>query len=168
MRGDPDEQQDQQRDQHGGRQQPALGEQESGLLRWVAEHAPVTVRDVWQGFGEPRGLAKTTVQTVMERLRQKGYLVRAKQRPGGFFYRPAGAPGDLLRGLVRDFVRRTLGGSLSPFVAYLAEGRQLTDEEFAVLTRVAREAEQAEQAQHQAHTEAAANKENGGDEQQHR
>jgi len=35
----------------------------------------------------------------------------------------------MLRDLVRDFVTKSLGGSLEPFVAYLAEEARLTDEE---------------------------------------
>jgi predicted transcriptional regulator len=59
---------------------------------------------------------------MMERLRKKGYLVRAgADGEGSFRYSPAVAPQAVLHNLVRDFVQKTLGGSLSPFVAYLAD-----------------------------------------------
>jgi predicted transcriptional regulator len=42
----------------------------------------------------------------------------------------------VLRGLVREFVEKTLAGSLSPFVAYLAEAKELAPEELAELRRM--------------------------------
>ena len=46
-----------------------IGDQELALLRYVAEEGPVTVGQAAEGFGAPRGLARSTVLTVMERLR---------------------------------------------------------------------------------------------------
>src|SRR5438105_9120796 len=98
-----------------------LGEQEKAVLRYVADRAPVSVREVAVEWGEPRGKARTTILTMMERLRDKGYLIRAKGPDAStFLYSPAVPKTDLMRGLVRDFVERTLGGSVAPFVAYLA------------------------------------------------
>lgn len=119
-------------------EKPPLGEQELEILRHVAEHAPISVREVSEQFGDPRGLARTTVLTVMERLRQKGYLSRRKQ--GGIYVYSAVIPqAQLLKGLVREFVEKTLGGSLSPFVAYLAESKQLSPREIAALKAVMQE-----------------------------
>ena len=38
--------------------------------------------------------------------------------------------------VVTDFVEKTLGGSLSPFVAYLTRSADVSDEELADLERV--------------------------------
>ena len=109
-----------------------LGEHELQVLRFVSDRAPVTVRDAAEHFAETRGLARTTVMTVMERLRKKQYLVR-EPSDGGYSYRPARAKTEVLQGLVGDFIERTLCGSLTPFVAYLAERRQVTPEEMEQL-----------------------------------
>ncbi len=98
-----------------------LGDQELEVLRFIAGRAPVTVREVADEWGVPRGRARTTVLTMMERLRKKGYLIRDGVEEGAFQYRATVAPQAVVRNLVRDFVRNTLGGSLSPFVAYLAD-----------------------------------------------
>jgi predicted transcriptional regulator len=114
---------------------PTLGDQELDVLRFVAEHAPISVGEVAQQFGEPRGLARTTILTVMERLRKKGYLTRSKpERPAR--YSPRFPQTEVMRGLVREFVEKTLGGSLSPFVAYLAEAKGLSEVELTVLRRL--------------------------------
>lgn len=117
---------------------PQLGEQELEALRFVTDRAPVTVRVVAQEWGEPKGLARTTILTMMERLRRKNFLVRWKSEtePGAFLYGPVQEKSVLMRSLVQDFVERTLGGSLSPFVAYLADAPGLSDKEQADLRRL--------------------------------
>jgi predicted transcriptional regulator len=106
-----------------GRRSGGLGDQETELLRFVAEQAgPVTVRDAAQAWGEPRGLARTTVLTMMERLRAKNQLGRTKTSDGNWAYALLVPKDALLHNLVHSFVERTLGGSVSPFVAYLTEG----------------------------------------------
>jgi predicted transcriptional regulator len=119
-------------------EKPPLGEQELEVLRFIAARAPAPARDVIDHFAEERGLARTTVLTVMERLRQKGYLGR--RRHGGVFqYSPQVPQEEVLQRLVRDFVEVTLGGSMSPVVAYLARTRRISDAELAELERLAEE-----------------------------
>jgi predicted transcriptional regulator len=117
-----------------------LGEQESALLKWVAEHAPASVAEVTDGFGSAQDLARTTVLTVMERLRRKGYLKREKA--GGVFKYSPSQPHDLqLRQLVSRFVEKTLGGSVDPFVAYLADEARLSDDELSRLKAIVQDLE---------------------------
>src|SRR5438270_6648878 len=104
---------------------PALGALQLEVLRFLSERGPLSVGDAAAQFGEPRGLARTTVLTMMERLRKKGYLGRAKAA-GIFRYSPQSPQEDVMRSLVRDFVERRLAGSLTPFVAYLAEEHDLS------------------------------------------
>ena len=113
----------------------SLGDQELTLLRYVTDHAPVTVREAAAQFGEPHGLARTTVLTMMERLRTKGYLTRGKDA-GAFEYRPVVAKTELMQTLVHDFVEKALGGSLSPFVAYLTEAQGLSERELSDLRKI--------------------------------
>ncbi len=97
-----------------------LGEQESALLAWVAANAPAGVAQIVAGWGADNQLARTTVTTMLERLRAKGYLSRAKSG-GAYAYAPQHEHETQLRGVVGRFVEKTLGGSLDPFVAYLGE-----------------------------------------------
>lgn len=113
----------------------SIGDQELALLRHVAEAGPVSVGQVAESFGAPRGLARSTVLTMMERLRQKGYLEREPVE-GVYHYRADSSPGELLQGAVRAFVERTLSGSVSPFVSYLTERSEVSDEELAELEQL--------------------------------
>lgn len=112
-----------------------VGEQELSVLRYVAEHGPATVGEVVERFGEPQGLARSTILTVMERLRQKGYLTRRKV-DGVYQYASPVKEGELLRDVVGDFVQRTLSGSLSPFAAYLSDADDVSDKDLAQLQDV--------------------------------
>lgn len=112
-----------------------IGDQELALLRYVAEVGPASVGQVAEGFGAPRGLARSTVLTMMERLRQKGHLER-EPVGGVFHYRADSSPGEVLRGAVRTFVEKTLAGSVSPFVSYLTERSEVSDDELAELERL--------------------------------
>src|SRR5215469_7230393 len=112
-----------------------IGRAELEILHYIHDNYPVTVRQVAEQYGEGRGLVRTTVLNVMERLRKKGCLVR-KQSDGLFYYSPKQNKADLLRKLVREFVEKSLGGSLSPFVAYLADEAKLTQSEISELKQI--------------------------------
>src|SRR5262245_51336657 len=114
---------------------PSLGDQELALLRYITEVAPVSVGEVTAGYGEPNGLARSTVDTVMERLRKKGYLTR-RQQDGVFRYTPTVTPQELMNGLVKQFIEGTLNGSLLPFVAYFSQQNRLSAAELAELERL--------------------------------
>jgi len=111
---------------------PVLGNQELLLLNYIAERAPLSVGEAAEDFGKAHALARTTVLTMMERLRQKGRLTREKVG-NTYQYRPSIPRDELQRGLVDEFVRKALGGSLGPFVAYLAHDARLTEEEIGQL-----------------------------------
>ena len=105
------------------------------VLQYILEHHPIPVREVAEHFGGTHGHARTTVLTLMERLRTKGYLTRRKIDQLNH-YSPSGPKNELLQGLVREFVQKALGGSVSPFVAYLSGEARLKPEELDELKRL--------------------------------
>lgn len=109
-----------------------LGEQESALLRYLADNASISVGEAAECYGKQHGLARTTILTVMERLRKKGYLVRTKVQ-GVFRYTSCLSRTEVLAFLVGDFAERMLEGSLQPFVAYLVENPRVTADELTQL-----------------------------------
>ena len=111
--------------------------QELECLLYLAQHGPLTATDLWDAFGAPRGLARTTVLTVLERLRTKGHVVRRREN-GVFVYRALEGHVETMRRSVGQFVDRALGGSISPFAAYLSERTDVTDEELTALNRAVR------------------------------
>jgi predicted transcriptional regulator len=115
---------------------PSLGSQELELIRFISEsQIPLSAREIVRLFGEPRGLARTTILTMLERLRKKGYLVRTVIE-GIYHYQCQVSKGEFLQGIVRNFIEETLEGSLSPFVAYLTQEAKINDTELAELKQL--------------------------------
>jgi predicted transcriptional regulator len=117
------------------RDRPQLGDQELAVLRFVGDRQPVSLREVADEFGEPNNLARTTVHTMLERLRKKRFLARSK-KSGVFLYKLAGEQEDVMNRLVESFVERTLGGSVGAFVAYLAQSKRLQPDEVEALGKL--------------------------------
>lgn len=113
-------------------QPKSIGDQELALLQYLAERGGATVGEAVEEYGAPRGLARSTVLTMMERLRAKGRLDRL-QVSGVYRYTSLAAAGEVMRGVVKSFVEKTLGGSVSPFVTYLTEEAEVSAEDLAEL-----------------------------------
>jgi len=113
----------------------SLGDQELELLRFVSENGSVTAGEAAAKYGEPNGLARSTVETVMSRLHKKGYLDRV-QTEAGYRYQPTMEPQDVVGGLIERFVEKTLGGSMVPLVNYFVRQEKFTEEEIAELQQL--------------------------------
>jgi predicted transcriptional regulator len=121
----------------------SLGDQELALLTYVSEHGPLTAGEAATGFGEPFGLARSTIETVLARLHKKGFLARKKGK-GVFLYEPTISTQEVVGGLVDRFVEQTLGGSLVPLVTYFARRNRLSEGEMDELRRLVGKLERAE------------------------
>jgi predicted transcriptional regulator len=115
--------------------EPSIGEQELMLLRHIADRGQVSVGEAADEFGTARGLARSTVLTMMERLRGKGLLAR-RLLDGVYRYRARTSSAELLKNAVQRFVERNLDGSVSPFLAYLSEADRVSDAELKELEEI--------------------------------
>jgi predicted transcriptional regulator len=113
------------------------------VLKYGLEHAPITVRDTAKHFAETSGQARTTILTVMERLRGKGYFTRRKEA-GVHQYMPTVRKVDFLNRMVREFVDNVLSGAVSPFVAYLTQSTLLSEKEAKRLSELLKRIESRE------------------------
>jgi predicted transcriptional regulator len=112
-----------------------VGEQEMALLRHIADRGSATVGEAAEAFGTGRDLARSTVLTMMERLRRKGHLSR-RLVDGVYRYRAHSSSADLLKNAVGRFVERHLGGSVAPFLAYLSDAGELSEKERRELEKI--------------------------------
>ena len=117
-----------------------LGQVQLEVLRYMADHHPIRVGEVADHFAKTNGKARTTILTVIEKLREKGYLTRKKIK-GTFHYSPRLDKSVIMTNVVRRFVQESLGGSLSPFIAYLADTADLSDQEVLTLKNLVRNLE---------------------------
>ncbi len=124
-------------------QHPSLGELELEILKVIWQQQPCTVAEVAQLMASRRGHARTTVLTVIQRLATKGFVKRRK-KDGVFHYSTTKKKSAILDGLVRRFVDTVLDGSALPVVAYLAESKDLTDDQVRNLRAIARKLDENE------------------------
>jgi len=104
-----------------------LGKSEAQILRYILEKESVSVGEAAKHFLECQGLARTTVLTVMERLRKKGFLTR-KEKNGIYEYSSKLSKESWLKQQIRDFVDTALGGTVSPLIHFLVESKISEDE----------------------------------------
>jgi len=113
-----------------------VGAIELRLLEHCAKVGPTSIREAAESFGKEHGIGLTTVQQMMERLRKK-HLLERTQVDGIWMYKGVETREDVLKGVVRDFVDRTLGGSLEPFLLYLSDPSRLTDKQVEEVRQLA-------------------------------
>lgn len=113
---------------------PGVGERELEVMEALWELTEGTVGDVQRRL-EGRGYraAYTTVQTMLNRLAEKGHAEREKAGRA-FRYRPTLRQTAAVRGAVRGLVERFFGGSAAALAKHLVE----SDLEPAELERLQR------------------------------
>jgi predicted transcriptional regulator len=109
---------------------------ELDIMNVVWEIGPAPVVAVQARLAERRGLAYTTVQTMLNILWRKGKLKRTLV-DRAYHYRPAVTRKKAMGSAVRDLVQRAFGGSAEALVMNLVETRQLSPESLRRLQALA-------------------------------
>ncbi len=120
---------------------PSLGDVELQVLRWIWREQPCPERRVTDLMQAERPVARTTVLKTIQRLEEKGLLVReASTDRGPIRFRAVVEERRVLPTLIRRFVERVLGGSDAPLAAYLAdsESDRLSSKDLEALKAIAR------------------------------
>ncbi|HWM90055.1 MAG TPA: BlaI/MecI/CopY family transcriptional regulator [Thermoanaerobaculia bacterium] len=112
-----------------------LTEQELEIMKVVWEKKAATVRDVYEAMRERKGVAYTTVMTMMNILETKGHLVK---RPEGraYVYEPSQEQTQVVSGMVQEFVDRVFDGAARPLVLSLLKERKLSREDLDEISRL--------------------------------
>ncbi len=127
---------------------PSLGELELQVLRLVWREQPCSERRVTELVQADRPVARTTVLKTMQRLEEKGLLIReASPGRGPIHYRASVEERSVLPALIRRFVERVLGGSDAPLAAYLADSdsERLSAKDLEALRVIARKIGEAQE-----------------------
>ena len=91
-----------------------------------------SVREICDALAEKKRPAYTTVQTIVQRLEQKGALRRTRKIGNALMFEPAVTRKSAYRRVVDDLLS-LFGGSAQPVVAHLLETGQLTLEDLKAL-----------------------------------
>ncbi len=127
---------------------PSLGELELQVLRLVWREQPCSERRVTELVQADRPVARTTVLKTMQRLEEKGLLIReAGPGRGPIHYRASVEERSVMPALIRRFVERVLGGSDAPLAAYLADSgsERLSAKDLEALRVIARKIGEAQE-----------------------
>ena len=108
----------------------AAGEMEILGMLWA--EGPLTIREAHERFAAyGRPVSYPTMQTRLNRLAEKGLVVRSEERPAR--YRAAASREQVTVGHLRELVAKIGGGDVVPLVARLLSQRTLSGEQIAVV-----------------------------------
>src|SRR5262245_33390293 len=95
-----------------------LGDLQLAIMRVLWELGEATVTDVHQALLEDRGLAPTTIATMLKKMEDKGVVLhRAEGRR--FIYRPTMTEDQVTRSMVTDLTERLFAGNAMALVTHL-------------------------------------------------
>ena len=111
-----------------GKKLRAMSPTETEILRFVWELKEATVQESRDQLPPDKCLAYNTVQTLLCRLEQKGYLQHHLEGRAHVFS-PSVKPQEVIKTTVRDFLGRLFGGDPKPLVQFLAEDGKIDEED---------------------------------------
>lgn len=120
-----------------------LTEVQREIMEIVWELGKVSVSDVHQRIAERRDVARNTVQTLMVRLEEKGWLEHVEEGRK-FLYSAAKPRTKSLGARVSQLIDGLFGGSAEQMVNALLEYRGLSESELHNIRQMIDQAEQAE------------------------
>jgi predicted transcriptional regulator len=112
---------------------PDLSRFELQCLRKLWNRGEATVRDILTDLEDPPSYS--TVRKIIERLEEKGAIVRARKEDRAWVYRSAVAPTAMLRKEIRRFVDAAFDGAAAPLLAQLADMNEVTLEDIREIER---------------------------------
>jgi predicted transcriptional regulator len=108
--------------------QAPLSEAQLEIMNVVWERGEVAVSEIWEILADRRPLARNTVQTMVVRLEEKGWLTH-RTIGKTFLYSAAVDREQTLGGMVRQLVETAFEGSAEGLVLALLQGRGLSRDE---------------------------------------
>ncbi len=117
-----------------------LSEFELDVMTHFWRDREISAPELFERIGAERGVAYSTVKTIVDRLEQKGAIERVANRGRTIVYAPAIKRDRLRKPLVKTFVRRMFGDDLRPLFAQLVQDEKLTAEELDYLRELVAEA----------------------------
>ena len=121
----------------------AAGEMEILGMLWA--EGPLTIREAHEGFGAfGKPVSYPTMQTRLNRLAEKGLVVRSEDRPAR--YRAAVSRDQVTTGHLRELVAKIGRGDVVPLVARLLSEQTLTDEQIRQIKELLAQAQQRSEA----------------------
>ena len=111
------------------------------IMNLVWDNGEVTVAGVWQVLSKRRTVARNTVQTIMTRLEEKGWL-RHRVEGNRFLYSAVPERAGVLKKMVSQLVDTAFGGSAEDMMMALLDSRGVSPDEAARIRKMIRKAQE--------------------------
>lgn len=111
-----------------------LGELQLAIIRVLWARGEATAAEVHEALVTERGLALTTIATMLRKMEDKG-VVRHRTRGRSFVYRPSVSQDAVHRTMVGDLVARLFDGDPKALVHHLVQEGEVDFEELEQLRR---------------------------------
>jgi BlaI family penicillinase repressor len=109
-----------------------LTELQIAILRILWSRGEATVAEVWEALHRERGLAQTTIATLLTRLERRGVVSRrAEQRQ--FVYRAVVSEVDVRQSMVGGLTERMFDGDVTALVNHLLTSHEIAPGDLARL-----------------------------------
>jgi BlaI family penicillinase repressor len=118
-----------------------LSEFELDVMTHFWSDRELSAPELFERIGAERGVAYSTVKTIVDRLEQKGAIERIATRGRTIVYAPAIKRERVRKPLVKTFLRRFFGNDLRPLFAQLLQDEKLSAEELEYVRKLVVEAE---------------------------
>lgn len=112
-----------------------LGDLQLAIMRVIWELGEATVTDVHLALLDERGLAPTTIATMLKKMEEKG-VVEHRAEGRKFIYRPTVSEDQVTRGMVADLTERLFGGDRVALVSHLISRHAIRPDELSELERM--------------------------------
>jgi BlaI family transcriptional regulator, penicillinase repressor len=122
------------------RAKTSLGDLQLAIMRVLWERGEAPVAEVHSALLEERGLAPTTVATMLVKMERKG-VVRHRTEGRRFLYRATVSEDEVTRHMVAQLADRLFGGSATALASHLIAEHEIDREELDNLRRQLEERE---------------------------
>jgi predicted transcriptional regulator len=109
-----------------------LGDLQLAILRVLWAHGEATVTDVHEALEAERGLAPTTIATMLTKLEKKG-VVGHRSEGRRFIYTPQVSEGEVRRSMVAGLTSQLFRGDVGALVNHLLSEHPISADELTEL-----------------------------------
>ena len=107
-----------------------LTELQLAILRLLWDRREATVAELWEALYDERGLAQTTVATLVTRLQRRGIVTR-RTRDRQFVYRATITEADVQHSMVSELTERLFAGDPTALVSHLISASDMSPGDLA-------------------------------------
>lgn len=107
-----------------------LTELQMAIMRILWERGQATVAEIHEVLRAERGLALTTVATLLSRLEKRG-VVAHETRQRQFIYRAIVTEAEVRHSMVHELTERLFDGDIAAMMSHLLSGREISPGDLA-------------------------------------